>query len=491
MQRLSTIRRDFKSSDRTRRSRGLSRYRHHLLTCAGIVLGASVIVSLLPHDAEATRAEPETLLDPVFAPSAAVAAADELLAAPLAASEPTLSLTDDRPRLQPEPSLAWISAEVRKGDSLSLIFKRHGLTERDLHQIISLGGETRALTKIFPGHEIRLRLDEEGQLQALAYDVGEARTLQVERQQETGGFIAHTIERELDIRTAQASNTIQGSLFVAANRAGLSDGLIMELVRIFGWDIDFSLDIRQDDRFSLVYEEVYLEGEKLRDGRILAAEFVNRGKVFRAVRYTDAQNRTDYYSPDGKSMRKAFLRSPVEYTRVSSRFTTGRMHPVLNRIRAHKGVDYAAPSGTPIKATGDGRVILKGVNGGYGNTVIIQHGNRYNTLYAHLSGFARGLKQGDRVKQGQLIGYVGMTGLATGPHLHYEFRVDDIHRDPLTVQFPDAAPVPAQHLADFRTHTQPLLAQLEAIHAPDGSTAVTAAQAPHEQDDRVALNSSR
>lgn len=488
MKRLNTIRRDFKSQGWTPPARGLSRYRHHLLTCAGLILGASIIVSLVPHEAEATRS---SSIETVFAPVLPLLAT--------APDEPTEVLAETQEQapsfpaasaIQTEPSTPWTHAEVRKGDNLSLIFKRHGLSERDLHQIMSLGGETHALTKIFPGSEIRLMLDEAGSLKALAYDVGEARTLQVQR--EETGFAAETIERELDIRTAQASGIIQGSLFVAANRAGLSDGLIMELVRIFGWDIDFALDIRQDDHFSLIYEEVYLEGEKLRDGRILAAEFVNRGKVFRAVRYTDAQNRADYYSPDGKSMRKAFLRSPVEYTRVSSRFSTGRMHPVLNRIRAHKGVDYAAPTGTPIKATGDGRVILKGVNGGYGNTVIIQHGSRYNTLYAHLSGFARGLKQGDRVKQGQTIGYVGMSGLATGPHLHYEFRVDDIHRDPLKVQFPEAAPVPAQHLADFKTHTQALLTQLKAAHAiHEVSAAATPDEALRDQDDRVALNSAR
>jgi murein DD-endopeptidase MepM/ murein hydrolase activator NlpD len=488
MERLSTIRRDFKSPGHPPRARGLSRYRHHLLTGAGIVLGASLIVSLLPHEAEATRsATAESTLDPVFAPSGT--STDEAAPAVFAETHEQAPSSTATPVAAAEPPPEWIQAEVRKGDSLSLIFKRHGLTERELHQVMSLGGETRALTKIFPGSEIRFRLDEAGALQALSYDVGEARTLQVQRQD--SGFTADVIERELDIRTAQASGTIQGSLFVAANRAGLSDGLIMELVRIFGWDIDFALDIRQDDHFSLIYEEIYLEGEKLRDGRILAAEFVNRGKVFRAVRYTDAQNRADYYSPDGKSMRKAFLRSPVEYSRVSSRFSTGRMHPVLNRIRAHKGVDYAAPTGTPIKATGDGKVVLKGVNGGYGNTVIIQHGSRYSTLYAHLSGFARGLKQGDRVRQGQTIGYVGMSGLATGPHLHYEFRVDDIHRDPLKVQFPDAAPVPAQQLADFKTHTQPLLAQLEAAHAIHEASVIAADDAQQEKSDRVALNSAR
>lgn len=486
MERLSTIRRDFKSPARTARPRSLSLHRHHLLTLAGVILGAGIIVGLLPHSAEATRSEPEILLDPAVslpfpeAPDADLAETD-VLPPHAGPDEPQQQAADATSKAQPDD---WLRVSVRKGDNMSLIFGRQGLTGRELHEVMSLGGDTQALKRIYPGSEIRLLLDADGRLHALSYDIGEARTLHIERKD--GRFTASTVERALETRVAQASGTIRDSLFMAANRAGLSDGLIMEMVRIFGWDIDFSLDIRQDDRFSVVYEEVYLEGDKLRDGRILAAEFVNRDKVFRAVRYTDAQGRADYYSPDGKSMRKAFLRSPVDYTRVSSRFSTGRMHPVLNRIRAHKGVDYAAPTGTPVRSTGDGRVLSKGPNGGYGNTVIIQHGSRYSTLYAHLSGFARGLKQGDRVSQGQIIGYVGSTGLATGPHLHYEFRVDEVHRDPLKVQFPNAAPVGEKHMADFLDRARPLLAQLDALQAVHASAAVA-----DGDPDQVALSSVR
>ena len=237
----------------------------------------------------------------------------------------------------------------------------------------------------------------------------------------------------------------------------------MELAGIFGWDIDFALDIRQGDSFAVIYEEVFLDGEKVRDGDIIAATFSNRGESYQAIRYTDASNHTDYYSPDGHSMRKAFLRTPVEFSRISSRFSLGRKHPILNTIRAHKGVDYAAPRGTPIKATGDGKVIYRGVKGGYGNVVIIQHGSSYSTLYGHMSRFARGVHSGSHVKQGQIIGYVGSSGLATGPHLHYEFRINGVHRNPLTVKLPDAQPLPKQYMADFQMHANQLVASLDLL----------------------------
>jgi murein DD-endopeptidase MepM/ murein hydrolase activator NlpD len=208
---------------------------------------------------------------------------------------------------------------------------------------------------------------------------------------------------------------------------------------------------------------LYLDGEKIGEGDILAATFINQGKIFRAVRYTNESGIAEYYSPDGRNMHKAFLRTPVEYTRISSGFSLGRMHPILNRIRAHKGVDYAAPIGTPVKATGNGKVIFRGKKGGYGNVIIVQHGNRYSTLYGHLSRFKDGLGIGSRVGQGQVIGYVGMTGLATGPHLHYEFRIDDVHRDPLTVKLPGAEPLNNENLADFKQKSATLIGMLEAI----------------------------
>ena len=242
----------------------------------------------------------------------------------------------------------------------------------------------------------------------------------------------------------------------------MSDTLIMELAGIFGWDVDFALDIRSGDHFTLVYEELYLDGKKQRDGNILAAEFVNRGKSYRALRYVDNAGRADYYSPDGHSMRKAFLRTPVDFTRISSRFGE-RFHPMLKKKKNHHGVDYAAPRGTPIKAAGDGKLLFVGRKGGYGKTVIIQHGGKYSTLYAHMSRIKPGSRRGDHVRQGQVIGYVGSTGRSTGPHLHYEFRINGVHRNPLTVRLPDAAPITAKYKSDFLNKSRGLVALLDML----------------------------
>jgi len=249
--------------------------------------------------------------------------------------------------------------------------------------------------------------------------------------------------------------TIAYSLALAGERAGLSDDLIMQLTNIFAWDIDFATNLYPGDQFTVVYEN-----NEANSGQIVAAEFVNRGKIFTAIRYKDREGNVNYYSPEGKTMRKAFLSSPVEYTHISSHFDTHRRHPILNRIRAHKGIDYAARTGTPVKSAGDGVVTFIGRKGGYGQVMIVQHGQRYETLYAHLSNFKRGLQNGDPVRQGEIIGYVGQTGLATGPHLHYEFRIDGIHRNPETLSLGDATPLSHHLLADFKAKSQPLLAQL-------------------------------
>ncbi|MEJ2115872.1 MAG: peptidoglycan DD-metalloendopeptidase family protein [Gammaproteobacteria bacterium] len=258
-----------------------------------------------------------------------------------------------------------------------------------------------------------------------------------------------------------ATGKINHSLFLAGQDAGMSDGLIMELAGIFGWDIDFALDIRQNDTFTVVYEELFLQGEKVGDGNIIAAEFVNNKHTYRAYRYTDNNGKTEFYSPDGKSMRKPFMRTPVDLARISSRFNLKRKHPILNKIRAHKGVDYAAATGTAIKATGDGKVVHRGRKGGYGNTIILRHGNTYTTLYAHMSKYARKTGIGSRVKQGQIIGYIGSTGLATGPHLHYEFRVNGVHRNPLKVKLPSAKPLPNSEIEKFKISIQPMIVQLD------------------------------
>ena len=286
------------------------------------------------------------------------------------------------------------------------------------------------------------------------------------------GFEATTLERRLDIRTSGAHGVIQSSLFEAGVVAGMSDRITMDMAGIFEWDIDFIQDVREGDAFTVIYEEIWRDGVKLRNGAIVAAEFVNQGKAYRAARYKDATGRSDYYTPDGRSVRKAFIRAPINFTRISSNFNPSRRHPVLNTIRAHRGVDYAAPTGTPIRAAGDGKVLFRGIQGGYGNVIILQHGSNITTLYGHMSKFGK-TRVGGRVKQGDVIGYVGKSGLATGPHLHYEYRVNGAHRNPRTVSLPPADPVPAEYQEDFRTATDTLWQQLDLYQ---GATATVAAE---------------
>ncbi|VAW82912.1 Peptidase, M23/M37 family [hydrothermal vent metagenome] len=357
----------------------------------------------------------------------------------------------------------WHTLTIKQGDSLARIFKQQGIPPRQLHDILAAGGVAKKLTRIYPGQMLRMRTTAEDGLLELLYEIDALNQVHISRTET--GYEPQLQVRIPDKQTTHAAARIDNSLFLAAQNAKLPETITMELAGIFGWDIDFALDIRKGDQFAVIYEELFLDGERIGTGNILAAEFTNQDKLYRAVRYTDLKGRTDYYTPDGRSMRKTFLRTPVAFSRISSRFSTGRKHPVLNRIRAHKGVDYAASRGTPIKATGTGKIVLRGRKGGYGKTVVIQHGSRYSTLYAHMNSYARGLRTGSRVQQGQIIGYVGSTGLATGPHLHYEFRLNGVHRNPLTVKLPDAAPLPKRYREDFKLATENLIAQLELAKA--------------------------
>jgi len=276
-------------------------------------------------------------------------------------------------------------------------------------------------------------------------------------------FKAKLIELTPEVRVGNASGIIRDSLFVSAQRAGLSDRFILELATIFAYDIDFALDIQEGDQFTLLYEENYLNGKKIGEGKILAASFSNQGKTYYAVQFEDDDGHSEYFTPDGMSLKKAFLRTPVDFSRISSGFSLGRKHPILNRIRAHKGVDYAAPTGTSIKAAGDGKIAFRGVKGGYGNVIVIQHGETYSTLYGHMSRFKKGLSVGDRVRQGETIGYVGSSGLATGPHLHYEFLVNGSHRNPLTVKLPEAMPLERKYRSSYKAMAGDLVKQLDLI----------------------------
>lgn len=421
----------------------LSRRRRVQLSLITTGFGLILLGLLLP---ESEKSSPSTieLTVPLSEPSSA----------------PEVPEVSETPTIKEESE--WITHTVRQGDNLAAVFSRAGLSPRDVHELVNADDQTAKLTRIFPGDEIAVQITDTGELHAVRYKLNETDTLFVYRNGRSE-LESRVETRPLDVEVVETQGVISSSLYNAGIEAGLDDRTIMELAGIFGWDVDFALDLRAGDRFVVIYETLHRDGERIRSGNILAAEFINRGNRFRALRFTREEGQTEYYTPDGRSMRKAFLRTPTDFTRVSSDFNPNRLHPVLGTRRPHMGTDYAAPPGTPIWAAGDGKIIQRGPNGGYGNTVIIQHGSRITTLYAHMRGFAKGQSVGDRVRQGDTIGYVGTTGLSTGPHLHYEFRVDGVHRNPRTVDLPEAEPIAEQYRAQFERSTQPLLARLEDI----------------------------
>jgi murein DD-endopeptidase MepM/ murein hydrolase activator NlpD len=348
---------------------------------------------------------------------------------------------------------------VRAGDSLARVFERVAISRHDLAAVLDSSPLARALQRIHPGHELRFVTSPDKRLLKLTYAPDRLESLEFDRVDD--GFVASQISRQAELTTAFRHTTIDQSLFVDSQRSGLNDEITLRLAQIFQWDIDFVLDIRKGDTFSMLYEEKYVDGDFVGYGKILAAEFVNQGTRYRAVYYTTADGQGGYYSPSGESMRKAFLRAPVEFSRISSNFNLRRFHPVQKRVMPHRGIDYVAPAGTPILAAGDGRVIKATRTEPNGNFVILQHGNDIQTKYLHLSKFGRGVARGARVRQGQVIGYVGATGWATAPHLHYEFLVDGTHKDPRTVPLPKAQPVPPRERQRFDTESASLLTQLD------------------------------
>lgn len=357
------------------------------------------------------------------------------------------------------PDTRTRQTRVQPGDSLARIFQREGISARELALLLQSEPLGRRLKSIFPGHGLTFTLTGDDALVKLAYTPGPLETLEFERVGDA--FVGREVVREPKRSKAYRHGVIDHSLFVSSQRAGLNDALTMRLAQIFQWDIDFVLDIRNGDEFHVIFEELHIDDEFVGYGNILAAEFVNQKQSYRAILYTDVNGDSNYYNPEGNSMRKAFLRAPVEFTRISSNFNLRRVHPLFKRTMPHRGIDYAAPSGTPILASGDGRVKTASRTQANGNYIVLQHGEQFVTKYLHLSKFARGVKTGSRVKQGQTIGYVGATGWATAPHLHYEFLVNGVHQNPRTVTLPNAEPVPRQELERFAQNTEPLLALLE------------------------------
>ena len=370
----------------------------------------------------------------------------------------TTSATIDSDLENGDPPDESIQLSVGPGESLELLFRRHDLSLADLSVISRLSGAATHLRILLPGDEINIT-HQEGRVTSLMREIDEASVLSIVR--ELAGFKVEIIELHVESRLVGAHGVIERSLFEASQDVGISDNVTMNMAGIFQWDIDFIQDVRIGDEFTVMYEELWREGVKLKDGEIVAAEFINQGTSFRAARYINDNGVSGYFTPEGRSVRKAFIRAPVDFTRISSNFNPNRRHPMLNTIRAHRGVDYAAPTGTPIKAAGDGRVTFRSVRNGYGNAIILQHGGNITTLYAHMSRFAQP-RIGTRVRQGQTIGFVGMSGLATGPHLHYEYRVNGVHRNPRTVTLPPADPVPTDYRESFQMTVAPLWRQLDA-----------------------------
>ncbi|PPD33245.1 MAG: peptidase M23 [Methylomonas sp.] len=348
---------------------------------------------------------------------------------------------------------------IKSGESLSSIFSALNLSSEDLHKIIHANSTGRQFSEVLPGQDLIATVNAKGELEQLTYAKNPFETLVATRHDDN--FDVKLFSKKVDHQISSAKATIHSSLFEDGVNAGLSEKIILKLADIFAWDIDFALNLREGDDFTVVYEKLYVDGKEFDTGDILSVEFINQGKRYTAVRFEDNQGNTGYYTPEGNNLRKAFLQNPMDFARISSHFNLHRKHPVLNTIRAHKGVDYAASIGTPVKTTGDGKIVFHGVKNGYGNVVEIQHGQQYSTLYAHLCRFKSGQKLGGNVKQGDVIGYVGKTGLATGPHLHYEFRIAGQHVNPLSAKLPRSMQMDNALLAKFKAQTQPLMAQLQ------------------------------
>ncbi|MBL6823202.1 MAG: peptidoglycan DD-metalloendopeptidase family protein [Luminiphilus sp.] len=363
--------------------------------------------------------------------------------------------------------LTWNDVTVRNGDNLSLIFNRAGFSDRDVFDVTS-GVQGQALRRIFPGQLIGFAADEAAELIAVRHI--ESPLKQTVYSKNEGQFVSEVIVRETEARERSVAITIDSSLFLAGDQAGLSAAIIMELAAILGGVIDFALDPRRGDDIVILFEENYLDGEKFSDGNILAASFNNNGRLVEAYRYTDSLGDTGYFDADGVSMRKAFLKAPLDFTRVSSSFNPNRLHPIYKTKRPHRGTDYAAPRGTPVYAAGDGRVIDAGYTRPNGNYVFIQHGEGFKTHYLHLN--KKRVKRGDRVTQGQVIGTVGSTGAATGPHLHYEFLVNGVHRNPRTVHkiLPKAKSLPDSEIPRFKDAIKAPVQRLARTKASDAMT---------------------
>jgi len=349
---------------------------------------------------------------------------------------------------------------IQRGDTVASLLARLQVDDPAVSKFLRDNKQVKALYQLIPGRTVRVTTRADGKLVSLRYLNG-GNLLAVDRND--NAFAVEEAPAQLEQRVLMKSAEIRNSLFGATDAAGVPDAVATQIADIFSTDIDFHRDLRKGDRFSVVYEVLYHRGEAVKTGRVLAAEFINQGKSYQAVYFNYAENQGAYYTPEGRNLRKQFLRSPLEFSRITSGFTHARFHPVLQTWRAHKGIDYGAPSGTRVKAAGDGEVEFAGRQGGYGNVVVLRHQSKYTTWYGHLSGFANGLRKGKRVAQGEVIGYVGATGLATGPHLHYEFRINGVFQNPLRVAMPEAPPITLEQKPKFEQDTRRYAQRLDLL----------------------------
>lgn len=413
----------------------LLRHRWAAAGVGGVSLLGMVAAFAIAPTGDDTRIPLSTVLEQLVTPAAA-----------LIQTENTTFLREER---------------VQRSDTVSSLIARLGITDREASDFIQQNTEAQAVSRqLRPGKMISAKTGENGELQALYFPLnGKDSTLIIERR--SGGFSATEQALKYEPQTVVKSGEIRSSLFGATDAAGIPDAIATQLAEIFGGEIDFHRDLRKGDRFSLVYEILNHRGQAIRSGRILSAEFTNNQKTHHAYWFQSEEGKGGYYTADGKSLRKAFLRSPLEFSRVTSGFTSARFHPVLQTWRAHKGVDYGAPTGTRVRSVADGIVEIAGPQGGYGNLIVLKHQGTYSTAYGHLNGFAAGIRKGSRISQGDTIGYVGQTGLASGPHLHYEFRINSQQVNPLAVSLPTTIPLEAAQLGRYKTAIVPLQAQLE------------------------------
>jgi murein DD-endopeptidase MepM/ murein hydrolase activator NlpD len=355
----------------------------------------------------------------------------------------------------------WREERIGRGDTLSGLLQKLGVHAEDRQSFIAAANQTISIGGLISGRSVLARVSSDGSLMLLRYMNSDNTLISADRAQ--GSFRITQQDIQPEMRPVMRSGSIQGSLFGATDAADIPDRIASEMADAFSGDIDFHRDLRRGDHFSVVYEAFYFDGRLIKTGRLLAAEFTNQGQSHRAIYFKDPQGREGYYNGEGQSLKRAFLKSPMPFDRISSGFTSGRLHPVLQIWRAHKGIDYAAPTGTPVRAVSDAVVGFVGKQGGYGNLVVLNHQPPYSTAYGHLSRFAKGIKRGARVSQGQLVGYVGATGLASGPHLHYEFRINGAQRNPLAMKLPTAYPLDSRYRAQFAANAKPLSERLEML----------------------------